>query len=51
MTPMTNAAFARFNPAQPGTQGMKVVETGLLVVMAVFLVARSLEARYPGVLR
>src|SRR5215218_4762926 len=50
MRPMTNAAFARFNPAQPGTQGMKVVATGLLVVMAaVFFAARALEARYPGV--
>jgi len=50
MRPMTNAAFARFNPAQPGTQGMKVVATGLLVVMAVvFFAARALETRYPGV--
>src|SRR5436190_3307517 len=48
MKPMTNAAFSRFNPAQPGAQGMKVVATGLLVVMAaVFAVARALEPRYP----
>src|SRR5215212_7521728 len=48
MKPMTNATFARFNPAQPGAQGMKVVATGLLVLMAgVFFAARALEARYP----
>ena len=46
---MTNGALSRFNPAQPGAQGMKVVATGLLVVMAaVFLAARAVEARYPG---
>jgi uncharacterized membrane-anchored protein YjiN (DUF445 family) len=41
--------LSRFNPAQPGAQGMKVLATGLLVVMAVvFAVARALEPRYPG---
>ncbi len=46
---MTNSALSRFNPAQPGAQGMKVVATGLLVVMAaVFLAARALEHRYPA---
>ena len=41
--------MSRFNPAQPGAQGMKVVATGLLVVMAVvFAAARALEPRYPG---
>src|SRR5215213_8207486 len=50
MRSMTNGALGRFNPAQPGAQGMKVVATGLLVVMAaVFFAARALEARYPGV--
>ena len=45
---MTNGALSRFNPAQPGAQGMKVVATGLLVVMAaVFVAARVLEPRYP----
>ena len=49
MRAMTNGALSRFNPAQPGAQGMKVVATGLLVVMAaVFLAARAVEARYPG---
>src|ERR687889_407667 len=49
MKPMANGALARFNPAQPGAQGMKVVATGLLVAMAaVFLAARAVEARYPA---
>src|SRR3982751_3026125 len=48
MRPMTNGALARFNPAQPGAQGMKIAATGLLVVMAaVFAAARALEAQYP----
>src|ERR1700754_4653237 len=45
---MANNALSRFNPAQPGAQGMKVVATGLLVVMAgVFAVARAFEHAYP----
>src|SRR3954462_10579971 len=49
MRPMTNGALARFNPAQPGAQGMKVAATGLLVVMAaVFAIARALEPQYPA---
>src|SRR3954449_12283358 len=49
MRAMTNGALSRFNPAQPGAQGMKVVATGLLVVMAaVFAAARAFEAHYPG---
>jgi uncharacterized membrane-anchored protein YjiN (DUF445 family) len=45
----TNGALARFNPAQPGTQGMKVVATGLLVLMAVvFVAARALQDQYPA---
>ena len=45
---MTNGALARFNPVQPGAQGMKVAATGLLVVMAaVFFAARAFEPRYP----
>src|SRR6184192_2840388 len=41
--------LSRFNPAQPGTQGMKVIATGLLVVMAiVFAAARMLEPRWPA---
>jgi uncharacterized membrane-anchored protein YjiN (DUF445 family) len=41
---MSNAALSRFNPAQPGAQGMKVVATGLLVAMAaVFALSRAFE--------
>src|SRR3954451_16873395 len=41
--------LSRFNPAQPGAQGMKVIATGLLVVMAiVFAAARMLEPRWPA---
>jgi uncharacterized membrane-anchored protein YjiN (DUF445 family) len=46
---VANGALSRFIPAQPGTQGMKVVATGLLVAMAaVFVVARLLEPQYPA---
>jgi uncharacterized membrane-anchored protein YjiN (DUF445 family) len=45
---MASTALSRFNPAQPGAQGMKAVATGLLVFMAVlFGVARALELAYP----
>jgi len=48
MRAMTNGTLSRFNPAQPGAQGMKVVATGLLVFMAaVFAVSRTLEPAYP----
>src|SRR3954451_11037704 len=48
MMAMTNGALSRFNPAQPGAQGMKAVATGLLVLMAaVFAGARAFEPRYP----
>jgi len=47
MRAMTNGALSRFNPVQPGAQGMKVVATGLLVVMAaVFLVSRALQPQF-----
>jgi uncharacterized membrane-anchored protein YjiN (DUF445 family) len=47
MRAMTNGALSRFNPAQPGAQGMKVVATGLLLVMAaVFFACRTLEPRH-----
>jgi uncharacterized membrane-anchored protein YjiN (DUF445 family) len=45
---MANGTLSRFNPAQPGAQGMKVVATGLLVAMAaVFVAARMFEPTYP----
>ena len=35
-------ALDRFNPSQPGTRGMKLAATGLLVVMAgIFIAART----------
>ena len=38
----------RFNPVQPGTAGMKLAATGLLVVMAaIFIAARAFEPSYP----
>ena len=44
MRAMTNGTLSRFNPAQPGAQGMKVVATGLLVVMAaVFATTRAFQ--------
>jgi uncharacterized membrane-anchored protein YjiN (DUF445 family) len=49
MRAMTNNALSRFNPAQPGARGMKLVATGLLVVMAlVFAITRSFEHVYPS---
>ncbi len=41
-------ALSRFNPAQPGTAGMKAAATGLLLVMAgIFLAARAFQPAYP----
>ncbi len=48
LTSQPRTVLSRFNPVQPGAAGMKVVATGLLVVMAaVFAVSRALEPRYP----
>lgn len=48
MRAMANNSLSRFNPVQPGAQGMKVVATGLLVVMAaVFAAARAFQGNYP----
>ena len=45
---MNAAAPSRFNPAQPGTAGMKAAATGLLVAMAaLFIAARALQPSYP----
>jgi uncharacterized membrane-anchored protein YjiN (DUF445 family) len=49
MKAIANGTLSRFNPAQPGAQGMKVVATGLLVLMAaVFALTRALEHRVPA---
>jgi uncharacterized membrane-anchored protein YjiN (DUF445 family) len=46
--PVAPPVLSRFNPAQPGAQGMKVLATGLLVVMAaVFAITRALQPTYP----
>jgi uncharacterized membrane-anchored protein YjiN (DUF445 family) len=40
--------LARFNPAQPGARGMKMVATGLLIVMAViFFTTRAYVDEHP----
>ena len=50
MRMMPNGALSRFNPAQPGAHGMKVVATGLLILMAVvFMAARALQPQYPWI--
>ena len=47
---MARRPLSRFNPAQPGASGMKLIATGLLVVMAaVFILARALEHAHPAV--
>src|SRR3954447_22100248 len=39
----------RFNPAQSGVRGMRIVATGLLVLMAaLYAGARAMETRHPG---
>src|SRR5947199_5774439 len=49
MMAKTNTALSRFNPAQPGAQGMKIVATGLLVAMALlFLFATRLQPIHPA---
>lgn len=46
--PPPKGPLTRFNPVQPGAAGMKAAATGLLVLMAaVFFVARAFEPRYP----
>ncbi len=44
------ASLDRFNPVQGGVRGMRVVATGLLIVMAaIYLTARSFEPHHPAV--
>ena len=44
----SSPSLARFSLAQPGTRGMKLAATGLLVAMAAtFLIARGYEPSYP----
>jgi uncharacterized membrane-anchored protein YjiN (DUF445 family) len=47
MSLLERTGITRFNPAQGGVRGMRVIATGMLVVMAaVFLVADTLDDRY-----
>ena len=49
MSLFARTGIARLNPVQGGATGMRVVATGLLVLMAcVYLAAKSLQATHPG---
>ena len=49
MTVFSRTGLDRLNPAQGGLRGMRIVATGLLVLMAaLFVAARGLEQRHPG---
>ena len=49
MSPFERTGLSRFNPTQGGVRGMRVIATGMLVLMAgVFLGADQLDDRYPG---
>ena len=49
MTLLERTGLNRFNPAQGGVRGMRVIATGTLVVMAaIFLVANNLDEIHPG---
>src|SRR5688500_19237334 len=49
MTPPSRSPLRRFNPAQGGVTGMRIVATGMLVVMAItFLIAKSQEHAHPA---
>lgn len=49
MSFLERTGLDRFNPAQGGVRGMRVIAGGLLVVMAaLFLFARTQEAIHPG---
>jgi uncharacterized membrane-anchored protein YjiN (DUF445 family) len=47
MSLLERTGLSRFNPAQGGVRGMRIVATGMLVVMAaIFLVANELDERW-----
>jgi len=49
MSFLAQTGLDRFNPAQGGVRGMKVIATGLLVAMAVvFIIARRFEDVHPA---
>ena len=48
MTPGVFNVLGRFNPAQGGVRGMRIIATGLLVLMAaIYAAARAAEQRQP----
>jgi uncharacterized membrane-anchored protein YjiN (DUF445 family) len=48
MTPFERTGLNRFNPAQGGVRGMRIIATGMLVVMAaIFLAANGYDEAYP----
>ena len=49
MTPFERTGLTRFNPAQGGVRGMRIIATGMLVAMAgIFLAATRLEPLHPA---
>ena len=49
MIPLERTGLTRFNPAQGGVRGMRIVATGVLVVMAaLFLLATRLDDVHPA---
>jgi uncharacterized membrane-anchored protein YjiN (DUF445 family) len=49
MTLLKRTGLDRFNPAQGGARGMRIIATGTLVLMAgVFLAAKALENAHPA---
>ncbi len=49
MNLFARSGLHRFNPAQGGVRGMRIIATGMLVVMAaIFLIAKALEGQHPA---
>lgn len=49
MNLLDRSGLNRFNPAQGGARGMRVIATGMLVLMAlIFLAANGYDERYPA---
>ncbi len=49
MTPFERTGLTRFNPAQGGVRGMRIIATGMLVAMAgLFLLASYLDDLHPA---
>ena len=49
MSLFERSGLNRFNPAQGGVRGMRIIATGMLVVMAaIFLIANGFDEQYPA---